>query len=72
MKRRQPPVVDEYEGTPARLARFYADEWPVGEHQEAADMWWAARRAWAAETGISPLIADDPTPPDESFRYEGV
>ena len=54
MRRRETPKgPEEYEGTPTRLARFVASEWPDAETElEAAGLWWRAREEWEAENGV--------------------
>jgi hypothetical protein len=61
-RRETPKGPDEYEGTPIRLARFVASEWPDAETElEAAGLWWRAREAWEAENGRDAFLDfDDP------------
>lgn len=66
MRRRKPPEADEFDGTPARLARFRVSDWPADDDLEAAGMFWTARAAWEAEHG-RPAALDHDTAPDGPF-----
>jgi hypothetical protein len=59
-------------GTPERLARFVAAEWPTTDALEAAGMWWAAREEWQHRTGRHAFLVDDPPPPDAPFDSSGI